>query len=416
VTGGAVFALLALLLGTAGAAAWRVPRSGPRVSRADRQRALLGLPSEQVARGRAYRSARRPPTYLSMLVGAAVVLALGLTPAGARLVELVAGPFGGHWLAAAVLGGLVVVFAGQLATLPLAAWRHRITVRHGLSDQPWRGWASDVLRAYAVTAVLASAVLAGFFAVARWFPRWWWLVAAAGAAAVVTLLSFVLPVLVEPVFNRFQPMPPGELRDELTAMAARDGLPVRDVLVADASRRTHAVNAYVSGLGPTRRIVVYDTLLAQAPPEQVVSVVAHELAHAKYRDVATGTLFAALGAATAIVALSLLDRWQPLLRAADVTTVTEPRAVALILAVVTAVGTLAGPGQAFISRRIEARADAHAVTLTGDAEGFAAMQARLSAVNLSDPDPPRAEHLLFGSHPSTVERIAAARAYAPGAP
>jgi STE24 endopeptidase len=415
VTGWAVLALVALLSGMAGAVLWRVPRSGPRVSPAERQHALGRLPPEQVARGRAFRSARRAPTYLSMLVAAAVVLALGLTPAGARLVELVAGPFGGHWLAAAVLGGLAVVFAGQLVTLPLAAWGHRITVRHGLSDQPWRGWVGDVLRAYAVTVVLASALLAGFFSVARWFPRWWWLVAAVAAAAVVTLLSFVLPVLVEPVFNRFRPMPPGELRDELTALAARGGLPVRDVLVADASRRTHAVNAYVSGLGPTRRIVVYDTLLAQAPPEQVVSVVAHELAHAKHRDVAFGTLVAALGAAAAVVALSLLEQWQPLLRAAGVGSVTEPRAVALLLAVVTVVGAVAGPGQSWMSRRIEARADAHAVWLTGDAEGFAAMQARLSALNLSDPDPPRAEHLLFASHPSTVERIAASGAYAPGA-
>jgi STE24 endopeptidase len=235
-------------------------------------------------------------------------------------------------------------------------------------------------------------------------------VAATGAAAVVVLLSFVFPVLVEPVFNRFTPMPAGGLRDELMALAARDGLPVRDVLVADASRRTRAVNAYVSGLGPTRRIVVYDTLLAQVPPEQVISVVAHELAHAKHRDVTTGTMLGALGAATAVVTIALLDGWQPLLRAAGVESVTEPAAVALLLAVVTVVGMAAGPAQAWFSRRIETRADAHALALTGDADAFAAMQARLAAINLSDPDPPRVEHLLFASHPSTVQRIAAARA------
>jgi STE24 endopeptidase len=94
--------------------------------------------------------------------------------------------------------------------------------------------------------------------------------------------------------------------------------------------------------------------------------------------------------------------------------VTEPQAVALLVAVVTLVGTVAGPLQALMSRRLEARADAHAVSLTGDAGSFAAMQARLSAVNLADPDPPRWEHLLFASHPSTVERIAAARAHVPG--
>ncbi len=167
----------------------------------------------------------------------------------------------------------------------------------------------------------------------------------------------------------------------------------------------------MSGLGPTRRIVVYDTLLAQAPPEQVVSVVAHELAHARHRDVATGTALGALGAAAAVVALALLDDWQPLLRAAGVTALTEPPAVALLLALVTVAGLVTGPVQAWLSRRIEARADAHALALTGDAEAFAAMQARLAALNLADPDPPPVEHALFASHPSTVQRIAAARAH-----
>lgn len=410
VNGWAMAVLAGLVLALVAVAALRIPRTGPPVPRADQLVVLAGLPVDQVARGRAFRSARRPPFYLSMLSGLAVTLALGLTPAGARLVDLAAGPFGGHWLAAAVLGGLAVVFAGQLAAAPLAAWRHRITRRHGLSNQGWRAWAGDLLRAYAVTAVIGALVLAGFFTVTRLFPDRWWVVAAAGAAGVVVLLSFVFPVLVEPVFHTFTPMAPGALRTELTTMAARGGSPVRDVLVADASRRSRAVNAYVSGLGPTRRIVVYDTLLAQAPPEQVVSVVAHELAHAKHRDVATGTVLAALGAAAAVVGISLLGAWQPLLRTAGVASVTEPQAVALLLAVVTVAGLVAGPAQAWMSRRIEARADASALTLTGDPEAFAAMQARLAAVNLSDPDPPRVEHALFASHPSTVERIAAVRA------
>jgi STE24 endopeptidase len=400
-----------LLLALVTVAAVRVPRTGPPPSRMAQRHALAELPDAQVARGRAFAAARRPPFYLSMLVSVGVVAMLGLTPAGARVVETVAGPFGGYWLAAAVLGGLAVVFIVQLAGLPLAAWRHRITVRHGLSEQSWRAWGGDVLKAYAVTAVLGALVLAGFFTVTRLFPQWWPVVAAAGAAAVVVLLSFVFPVLVEPVFNRFTPMPAGGLRDELTALADRDGLPVRDVLVADASRRTRGVNAYVSGLGPTRRIVVYDTLLAQVPPEQVVSVVAHELAHAKHRDVTTGTMLGALGAATVVVAVAVLGGWQPLLGAAGVESVTEPPAVALLLAVVTVVGLAVGPAQAWFSRRIEARADAHALALTGDADAFAAMQAQLAAINLSDPDPPRVEHLLFASHPSTVRRIAAARAH-----
>jgi STE24 endopeptidase len=411
VRGSAALVLVVLVAAIVLLAVLFVPWDRPPAPRADQLAALAELPAEQVDRGRALRAALRLPSYGSLLLGLAVALGLGLTRAGAWLVDAVARPFGGHWLAAAVLGGLAVVLAGQLVTLPLAAWRHTILVRYGLSTQGWGGWAVDLLKAYAVTAVIGAVALAAFFTVTRLMPRWWWVVAAAGAAGLVVLLSFVFPVLVEPIFNKFTPMESSPLRTELMAMAERDGVPVRDVLVADASRRTRAVNAYVSGLGPTRRIVVYDTLLAEAPPEEVVSVVAHELAHAKHADVALGTALGALGAAAAVVGLYLLGSWSGLLRTAGVGSIAEPRAIALLVAVAAAVGLATGPAQALVSRHIEARADAHAISLTGDPAAFVASQVRLDEVNQSDPDPPRWEYLLFGSHPSTVERIAAARAW-----
>lgn len=393
-------------------AALLVPWHRPPAPRADQLAALRDLPGDQVAQGRALQAALRPGTYGSLALGLIVALVLGLTPLGARLVSLAGRPFDGHWVAQAVLGGLAVVLAGEVVTLPFAAWRHSVLVRYGLSTQSWGPWAVDQLKGYAVGAVIGATALLGFYAVAKLFGSWWWAPGALGAAGLVVLLSFVLPVLVEPIFNKFTPMEPGPLRTELVAMAARDGVPVRDVLVADASRRTSAVNAYVSGLGPTRRIVVYDTLLREAPPAEVVSVVAHELGHAKDSDVLTGTLVGALGASAAVVAAFLLGGWGGLLRQAGVDSVTEPRSVALLLALVALVGLVASPAQALVSRRVEARADLHALRLTDDPAGFEAMQRRLAAVNLADPDPNRLEYAMFASHPSTVERIAEARAYA----
>jgi STE24 endopeptidase len=349
--------------------------------------------------------------YGAMAIGLVVTLVLGLTPLGAAAVRLAGRPFGGHWLAQALLGGLLVVAVGELLSLPFAAWRHSIVRRYGLSTQGWGGWAVDVLKGYAIGAVLAAIVLAAFYTVTHFAPRWWWAFGAVGAAGLTVLLTFVFPVLVEPVFNKFTPLAPGQLRSDLMAMADRDGVPVKDVLVADASRRTRAVNAYVSGLGPTRRIVVYDTLLREAPPAEVESVVAHELGHAKDRDVVTGTVIGALGAAAAVCALYLLGSWTGLLRRAGVESLAEPRAVALLLAITTVAGLVATPLQNAVSRRIEARADRHALALTRDPATFAAMQARLSQVNLGDPDPNPIEYALFASHPSTVQRMAAARAW-----
>ncbi|MDG6102433.1 M48 family metallopeptidase [Dactylosporangium aurantiacum] len=410
----AAITLAVLLVAVVVVAALRVPWSAPPAPRADQLAALDTLPADAVAKGRAFHAALRPGTYLSLALGLLVALLLGLTPAGAWIVEQVSRPFGGHWLARALLGGLAVVFIGEVAALPLAAWRQSILRRYGLSTQDWSGWTVDMLKGYAVGAVIGAIALVGFFTITHFAPRWWWAWGAAGAALLTVLLSFVFPVLVEPVFNKFTPMAEGEQRTRLIALAERDGVPVRDVLVADASRRTRAVNAYVSGLGPTRRIVVYDTLLEKAPPEEVESVVAHELGHAKDGDVLTGTLLGAFGAAAAVCGLYLLGSWGALLRRAGVDTIGEPRAVALLVAVATVAGLLAGPAQAFVSRRVEARADRHALRLTDDPAGFEAMQGRLSLVNLGDPDPNPVEQFLFGSHPTAVQRMAEARAWARG--
>jgi STE24 endopeptidase len=412
--GWAACALAVLVVGLAIFAAVAIPWHRPPAPRADQLAALRELPREQVARARAFHADLRPATYGAMAVGLAAALLLGLTPLGARLVSLVGRPFGGNWIAEAVLGGLAVVLVVEIVTLPLAAWRHTVVVRYGISTQSWGGWAVDLLKSYAVGAVIGGLALLGFYTIAHFAPRWWWAFGAVGAAGLVVLLSFVLPVLVEPVFNKFTPMADSPLRTELTSLAARDGVPVKDVLVADASRRTRAVNAYVSGLGPTRRIVVYDTMLTEATDDEVVSVAAHELGHAKDNDVLTGTILGALGTAAAVIALFLLGAWDWLLRLAGIGSIGEPRGIGLLLAVATLAGLVAGPAQGFVSRRIEARADTHAMTLTGDPATFEAMQRRLGTVNLSDPDPPTWEYVLAASHPSTVQRMAAARAYARG--
>ncbi|HKX69421.1 MAG TPA: M48 family metallopeptidase [Intrasporangium sp.] len=402
-------ALVALGIALIAAAITLVPWRTPSPTRAARATALRGLPVGMVSRGRGLHASLRPSSYGSLLAGVVAPLMLGFTPAGAHVVTWVAQPFGGHWLAEALLGGSVILMMVSLVSLPFAAWRHTVLRRYGLSIQNWGRWAVDVLKSFAVGAVTGAVVLAGFYTLTHFAPSWWWAFGAVGAAGLVVLLSFVFPVLVEPLFNGFTPMPDRPLRDELVAMAARDGIPVRNVLVADASRRTTGLNAYVSGLGATRRIVVYDTLLREAPPAEVRSVVAHELGHAKARDPELGAVLGAIGAAAVVVGLYLLGHWDALLRQAGVDSVGSPRAFGLVLAVVALAGLVSAPAQNLVSRRIESRADSHALRLTGDPAAFAAMQLRLAEVNIADVHPPRIEYLLFATHPDTVERLTAAR-------
>jgi len=247
---------------------------------------------------------------------------------------------------------------------------------------------------------------------ARWQPQWWWAIGSAVGAALVVLVSFAYPVVVEPVFNKFTAMPDGPLRTSLLQLATEDGVPVEDVLVADASRRTSSLNAYVSGLGATRRIVVYDTLVEQAPADEVRLIVAHELGHTKERDVVWGTSMGALGVALGICVLALLGRWSWLLGRAGIDGLGDGRAVALVLALAVLLGAVAGPAQNLLSRRIEARADVHALDLTRDPEVTVAMQRRLSVTNLSDLEPSPLVFGLFATHPTGPQRIALARDWA----
>lgn len=365
----------------------------------------------ETARGRALRRAQSPLLLGGRVAGLGLLLGLGLTPAGAGLV----GWFGDVWWSRVLGGCLALTLLRTALSLPFAARLRVVRKRFGLVTQSWGGWAGDVLRGLLVSVPLSVGALFAVYALAgaTW---WWWAWVAGGAAVAVVVLSWLAPVVLEPLFNRFTSMEPGPLRDALLALAARDGIAVRDVLVADASRRTRTLNAYVSGFGRTRRIVAYDTLLTTAEPREVELVVAHELGHVKHRDVARGTVLGALGAALSVYVLAAAAGWRPLLDLAGVERFADPRSMALLAACAAVLSAVAGPAACAVSRRIERRADRHALELTGDPKEFIAMQHRLTVANVSDPAPPRLLHVLFGTHPTPVERIAAARAFRSRAP
>ncbi|RJK97206.1 M48 family metalloprotease [Vallicoccus soli] len=366
----------------------------------------------EVARADAYRGAVRPPSWLSLGAGLLTALVLGLTPLGGRLVAAAARPLGGGRRARLLAGGAGVVVVTRLASLPFDARAEQVAMRAGLSTRDWPGWLLDVGRGLALDLVLLLLALGALQAMARRWPRRWWAPAAGAGAALVVAVSFAYPLVVEPLYNRFTPLPEGRLRSDLLALAERDGVPVADVLVADASRRTSTLNAYVSGFGATKRIVVYDTLLERAPPEQVESVVAHELGHAEEQDVLHGTLVGALGVAAGVCALALALGSPRLLRRAGASGAGDPRSTALALAVVAVLTTAAGPVQLLVSRQVEERADLHALELTRDPLSLAELQRRLALTSRSDLTPHPLVEALFASHPSAPERIARARDWA----
>lgn len=359
------------------------------------------LTAEQLARAEAYAGPRRLLGWTALAVSVLVALALALTRPGRRLVRVLRGP----WPVRVVLGVAAVVAVGRLAVVPWSVAIRQRNLDFGLTTQSWAGWLADLGRSYAVTVVATSLALVVLVGVARRWRRAWPAITATLAAALVGVGSFVYPVVVEPVFHDFESLPDGPLRSSVLELADREGVAIDDVLVADASRRTTTLNAYVSGIGSTRRVVVYDTLLDGLTREQAEIVVAHELAHAAHDDVVRGTALGALGALAGTGVLALLLLSPRVRRRAQVGGADDPSAVALVLAAV-ALGTLlTSPVENGISRAIEARADLTSLEATGASDEFVAMQHRLAVRSLSDPTSPGWSRWWFGSHPTAWQRV-----------
>jgi STE24 endopeptidase len=351
--------------------------------------------AEEIRRAENYASLTRLWSWCSLAVSLTAACVLGFTDLGARLVVRVRGPW--WWRVVVAVLGLAVV--GRLVTLPFAVLLRHRALEYGLSNQAWGAYALDLLKGFGVDLVATALVLVTLVGIARRWPRAWPALAGVLLGGLVMLGSFVYPLLVEPLFNRFEPLPDGELRRQILLLADEEGVQVGDVLVADASRRTTTLNAYVSGFGASRRVVVYDNLLADEKDPLVLSVVAHELAHAEHDDVLTGSLLGAAGALTGAGLLVLL-----------LGDVADPRRVPRILALV-AVATLStSPLQNGISRRLETRADVDALVTTGDPAAFVELQRELARRSLADPTPPAWAQLWFGSHPTVLERVALAEA------
>jgi STE24 endopeptidase len=341
-----------------------------------------------------------------------VLAGLALTGAGRSAVARAADLAGAWAPGRAALAAGAVVVAEALAGLPFSVRAWRQDRRAGLSAQRLPGFAADWLKAGAVGLVLTALPLAALVLAARYRPPGYPWIAALVAAALVVALSLLGPVVLEPLFNRFAPLPAGPLRERVLAMAAGMGVPISDVLVADASRRTAKVNAYVSGLGRTRRVVLYDTLAERAGQDEVALVLAHELAHVRHRDVLWGTAAGAAGAAAAVLGACWLLGLGGVRDAFGVAGLGDPLAAPALLLLAAVAGLLAAPVASLVSRWAEARADWTALEVSGDPDTAVAVERRLALENRADLRPNRLLAAWFASHPPTMARIAQARRWA----
>jgi STE24 endopeptidase len=296
---------------------------------------------------------------------------------------------------------LVLVVTG----LPISAWMRQRSLDVGLSTQAWPDWALDVVKGAGISAVTAA--IGGLVAVAlvRRFPRTWWAPGAVLVIAYGVVTIWLYPIVIDPVFNRFDKLKPGQLRSDVLRLADRAGVDVGEVYRIDASRRTSAANAYVIGLGHSKRVVLYDNLIDKFPRDEVRVVVAHELGHQKHNDLLRGLAWLAIVApAGTFLTQALAERFAR----RDLGTPAGLPAIALAVSLA-ALGL--GIASNALSRPVEASADSFALQLTRDPADFINFERRIAIRNISDPDPPGLFHVLFDTHPTDKERIGFGEAF-----
>ena len=310
--------------------------------------------------------------------------------------------------------GAAAVGAGISLTLvivgvPFGIAAHERARDVGLSTQGLGSWLSDAGKSAAIGAVLAAVGAAIAVAMLRRLGRYWWIGGSVAVVLFAVVFSWLGPVLVAPLFNKFEELPPGKTRSQVLRLGEQAGVKIGHVYRVDASRRSTAINAYVDGLGPSKRVVVFDNTLRQLPPAQLRSVLAHELGHVKGNDIVRGIAWLVLVAPLGVLFIQLaggaLAR-----RSGD-----DPRSPgalpALALSMAAALFVL-GIASNQLSRRVEARADRFALELTKDPQALIGVQKQLALTNVAEPDPPAALQWLFGTHPDTMQRIGAAVTFA----
>jgi STE24 endopeptidase len=294
--------------------------------------------------------------------------------------------------------------------LPISAWMRARALDVGLATQAWPDWAFDVVKSAGIGAVTAGVGGLAAVALIRRFRRNWWAPAAVLVIAYGVVTIWLYPVLIDPLFNKFEELKPGPLRQDVLELADRAGVDVGEVYRVDASRRTSAANAYVNGLGHSKRVVLYDNLIDRFPHDEVRVVVAHELAHQKHNDLLRGLAWLAIVApAGTFLTQALAEAFAG--RQARFGPRPGPAALPAIALAVALVAFALGSASNVLSRQVEARADAFALDLTRDPADFVKFERRIAVRNITDPNPPGFFQVLFATHPTTLDRIGIGEAW-----
>ena len=302
---------------------------------------------------------------------------------------------------------LAVSALTSLANLPFSLHATFVLeARFGFNRTTWRTWLADQAKGIALSLALGVPLLYGAWFFMSATGVWWWVWLWAFLAAVQVLFLWLYPAVIAPLFNRFTPLPDGDLRSRLEALSGDTGFRTRGLFVMDASRRSSHSNAWFMGI-VRPRIVLFDTLVQTMTVEEAVAVLAHEIGHFRERHVVKRVAAGLLASLGGLWTLSLLVTWAPLFRAFGFPGPSWQAAVALLALGGGAVTFFLAPLGAWWSRRHEYAADRYSVRHTGAPEAMKSALVKLNGENLSNLHPHPWYSRWHYSHPPLVDRLAA---------
>ena len=292
----------------------------------------------------------------------------------------------------------LIVLLLSLLTFPLDYYRGFILEhRFGLSLQSFSAWLTDYAKNFSISFLLTVLALFGLYLLMIRLPGRWWAAAGVFVTLFLVLSTYLYPVIIDPLFYRFTTLEDEELHSSIIEMSKEAGIEVDKVLVADASRRTTKVNAYFTGMGRTKRIVIFDNLLAGFSKEEILAVIAHEMGHWKHSHIFKGIV---LGAAGMFLGFFLLQRLLDGMGAGS-----GIQGLTLALLYFSLFSFVSLPVQNAFSRAFERQADLEAIRLTGDPRAIVSLEQNLAKANLADVDPHPFVKFVLYTHPPVMERI-----------
>lgn len=333
------------------------------------------------------------------------ILSLALLASGAtRVLENAVRGFSTNDYVVLLVFAALLGIAEAVVTLPLQYYSgFFLEHKYGLSNQSLGAWMWEGLKGMSVAVPIITPLILAFYYCIRTFGSLWWLPVATLMFFVSVVLARIAPVLIFPLFYKFQPLPDGELKTKILRLCKKVGMSVQGVFVFDMSKNTKKANAAFAGIGKSKRIILGDTLVANFRDEEIETIFAHELGHYKLRHI---MVMMAIGTVNSFLGLALTAfLYEQSLAWLGFTSLVQIAALPLLTLWLAAFSLVTGPLSNFVSRAHERAADRFAVRLTGNGEAFVHALNKLAAINLAEVSPHPMVELLFHSHPSIEKRI-----------